>query len=166
MDIMREIELTQGLKAQVDDDLYEELNRFKWCAHKLKLTFYATRTSPKINGKQRTIRMHHEVIGRPPKGLMSDHKDGNGLNNLKSNLRFVTNRQNSQNRKNIQKTSKYPGVSWSKSNKKWYTHIMINRETKSLGHFTNEKEAFEIYRKAVNELNERIIGEIPCNQKI
>ena len=163
---MKKIRLTQNQVALVDDEDFERLNQFKWCAHKLKLTFYATRNSPKINGKRRTIRMHHEIIGRPPVGKMSDHADGNGCNNQRYNLRHVTNRQNCQNKKNIQKTSKYTGVSWSKSNKKWYTHIMINGKTKSLGFFTNEKEAFETYRKAVNELNEKIIGEISCNQRI
>jgi hypothetical protein len=156
---MREIELTQGKTALVDDSDFERLNQFKWFAQKGKITFYARRMSPAINGKQGVINMHHEIIGRPPIGLMSDHEDGNGLNNLKSNLRFVTNRQNSQNKQNIKKTSKYPGIYWHKKGKKWHARIQINGKTKSLGLFTDEREAFEAYRNAVNALGERVIGE-------
>lgn len=100
---MKEIRLTQDQVALVDDCDFERLNKFKWFAHKGRNTYYAQRNSPKINGKQRTIFMHHKVIGKPPVGKMSDHEDGNGCNNQRYNLRHVTNRENSQNRKNIKK---------------------------------------------------------------
>ena len=156
---MKEIQLTQGKVALVDDCYFEKLNQFKWFAQKGKITFYARRMLPAINGKQGMINMHHEIIGRPSKGLMSDHEDGNGLNNQRYNLRFVTNRQNSQNKKNIKTSSIYPGVGWHKKGKKWNARIQVNGKVKSLGLFADERKAFEAYKTAVNKLGETIIGE-------
>ena len=154
---MKEIILTQNQVALVDDDLYEELNQFNWFAQKGRNTFYAKRNSPRVNGKQRTINMHHEVIGKPPVGKMSDHADGNGCNNQRYNLRHVTNRQNCQNLKNIKKTSKYPGIYWFEDRKKWTAQIKINGKGKFLGRFAIEAEAFEAYKQAVEKLDEKVI---------
>lgn len=152
---MKEIQLTQGKVALVNDDMYEELNRYKWCAKKHRNTFYAVRYLPQ--NPNLLIYMHHEVIGRPPKNLMTDHENGDGLRNLKSNLRFVTSRQNCQNRKNIKKTSKYPGVYWHKRDKKWVAMILINKKRKHLGCFIDELEAFGSYKKAVEKLGEKML---------
>jgi len=154
---MKEIQLTQGKTALVDDDMYEELNQYKWFAQKGKITFYAARMSPSINGNRHVIRMHHEVIGIPPNGFMTDHEDGDGLRNLRSNLRHVTSRQNSQNRKNIKKTSEYPGVCWQKNIKKWIAQLRINGKYKHLGYFIEERKAFEAYINAVNSIRETVI---------
>ena len=154
---MKKIFLTQGQVALVDDDMFEELNQYKWYAQKQRNTFYAKRNMLKINGKHTVIRMHHVIEGKPPKGFMTDHKNGQGLDNQRKNLRFVTNRQNQQNRKNACDTSKHPGVSWYKITQKWLVHIVINGTYKHLGYFKDEKEAFEIYRQAVHELGEELL---------
>lgn len=144
---MREIQLTQGQVAIVDNEDFEKLNQFKWFAFKKGNTFYAQRHMPMINGQQPLmIYMHHEVLGKPPVGLETDHKDGDGLHNFRSNLWFVTHRQNMQksNRKN--KSSKFPGVYWHKAANKWQAQIMITGKYKYLGIFTTEVEAFEAYK--------------------
>ncbi len=69
---MREIELTQGKVALVDDEDYDYLSQFNWYARKDGQTFYALRKD-----KQRTVLMHR-VILRPDVGMESDHIDGNG----------------------------------------------------------------------------------------
>jgi len=155
---MKEIELTQGLKAQVDDEDFEELNRFNWCAHKGGNTYYAERKSPRINGDRHIIKMHHVINGFPPKGKMTDHADGNGLHNEKYNLRNVTRRQNSQNIKHAPKTSQYPGVDWLKKYSKWRSRIQINGITKHLGVFVSEIKAFNAYKAAVESTGEKVIG--------
>lgn len=156
---MKEIKLTQGLKAQVDDEDFERLNQYKWYAHKSRNVYYARRMSPTINGKRHIINMHHEILGKPPVGLVSDHIDGDGLKNLRSNLRIVTNRQNCQNRKHTTKTSRYPGVCWGKQNKKWHAQIYINGNFKKLGYFSSETKAFEAYRKTINCIGEEMVGD-------
>ena len=154
---MKEIFLTQGQVALVDDIDYERLNCFKWCAQKDKNTFYARRYLSKKNGKSYMIQMHHEILGIPPKGLITDHRDGNGLNDQRENLRFVTYKQNNQNRKNQESSSKYPGVCWYKTTNKWIANIRINGKQKHLGFFADELEAFEAYRKAVEANGETVI---------
>ena len=157
---MREIQLTQGLVALVDDCDFERLNQVKWCAARNCNTFYAVRHSLRVNGKRHRILMHHEVIGTPPTGLIADHRNGQGIDNRHKNLRFVTNRQNGQNRKNEKTSSKHPGVSWSKTSKKWRAYIQIRRKSKHLGYFTDEKDAFEAYKQAVYDLGEKMIERI------
>lgn len=152
---MKEIELTQGLKAQVDDEDYEYLNQFKWCAHKDTNTFYVKRW---MNDKT-MIAMHHEILGFPPEGKETDHKNGNGLCNLGNNLRFVTHRQNCQNKKNMIKASQYPGVSWHGQSGKWRARIWMDGISKHLGLFAVEANAFDAYQDAINALGETMIGE-------
>jgi len=141
---MREIKLTQGKVAFVDDEDFEELNKFKWYAHKHRNTYYALRGFP--------IRftMHRELIF-VPQGLITDHIDGNGLNNQKSNLRAVTNRVNGQNL-HIKKTSQFPGVYWDKTKQKWKSRIKIKGVLKYIGDFKNEEEAATAYRVTVEVL--------------
>lgn len=40
------------------------------------------------------VKIHHLVVGKPPKGLVTDHINRNKLDNRKDNLRFVTQREN------------------------------------------------------------------------
>ena len=152
---MREIPLTQGKYALVDDEDYGRLKGYKWFARKDKNAFYASRKSPRVNGRQTMIQMHHEVIGQPQKGFETDHRDNNGLNNQRSNLRHVTRRQNQQNRK--YGSSKYPGVSWIKTRRKWLAQITINGINKNLGGFKTELLAFNAYRQAVEQLGEQVV---------
>jgi len=154
---MREIPLTQGKVAQVDDEDYEELRRFKWCAQKNWNTYYAMRRPAAINGKREAIFMHQSIMGRL-NGFEIDHRDGDGLNNQKSNLRHVTHRQNCQNRKNTSETSKYPGISWDNKRNKWYARLRIGSTRRYLGSFTSEMEAFEAYREAVNDIGEKVVS--------
>ena len=155
---MKTISLTQNKKAIVNDIDFEKINKFKWYAHKDGNTFYAIRHAPTINGKRPLIRMHHEVAGKPPKGFVSDHKNGNGLDNRRENLRFVTIRQNGQNQKNRKSTSKYPGVYWDSEHEKWRAGIRINGKTKSLGRFKDEEKAFNAYMEANNNIREEVLG--------
>lgn len=149
---MREIILTQGKVALVDDEDYERINQHKWYAAKNHNTHYATRAPyNKTTKKQSRIKMETVVLGIFPKGLIPDHKDGNGLNNQKSNLRLVTIRQNGQNR-HEQKTSRYPGVHWKKRNKKWVAQVQIEKKMKHLGLFILEEDAFAAYKNAVKTL--------------
>ena len=157
---MKEIFLTQGQVALVDDNMFEELNQFKWQVRKHGKTFYAQRSSSQINDKRYTIHMHHEILGKPPKGFEVDHENGNGLWNLKNNLRFVTHRENCQNRKNQKTSSRFPGIHWDKSRKKWMAKIQINGIYKNLGRFVDEYEAFAAYKYVVNVIGEKVIGDL------
>lgn len=96
---MKEIRLTRGLVALVDDEDFERVNAFKWHAHYSGRTgkkVYAERTVYYKGGGRDTIRMHRFILGLPPRGreLVVDHRDGDGLNNQKSNLETITQEEN------------------------------------------------------------------------
>lgn len=151
---MKEIQLTQGLVALVDDDDFERINQFKWYALKSGQTFYAVRnmrnTEFASNGKRGIYFMHNVIMGF--KGV--DHVSGFGLDNQKINLRSCNQSQNNMNRtinKN-QKTSKYKGVSQINGAKKWRVQIQVNRKITHLGYFTSEADAALAYDVAARKL--------------
>ena len=153
---MREIQLTHGKAAIVDDIDYEWLNQWKWYAHKIGNVVYARRSTRKdegLNGKQ--LKMHQQIIGER-NGFITDHINGNGLDNRRCNLRHVTSRQNQQNRHD-KTTSKYPGVYWRKDRGKWASRIKINGTKKFIGMYENEQDAFNAYCKAVEMLGDTVL---------
>lgn len=150
----KEILLTQNKVAIVDDDDFERLLNYKWQAALMNGIWYAYRRETK--GNRKSIGMHTEIMGQPPSGKMIDHIDGDGLNNKKSNLRFVTRRQNAQNM-HIKKSSKYPGVSYKKRYGTWEAYINFGNKKKCLGSFKTEEMAFSAYKDAVNEIGDTVI---------
>jgi hypothetical protein len=148
---MKKIKLSQGKVTLVDYEDYEYLNQWKWYTQKVKNTFYAIRTD-RTTGKAKTIRIH-QVIMKTPIGMEVDHKDGNGLNNQKYNLRNCTKHQNSMNKKLYENTSsKYKGVSYYPRYQKWVAYITLNRKRIFLGYFSKETEAFDCRRSKAKEL--------------
>ncbi|MDD4321610.1 MAG: HNH endonuclease [Acidaminococcaceae bacterium] len=158
---MKTIKLTRGLEAMVDDEDFDRLNQYKWNAHKdhnnPNDAYYAQRNYREL-GKMITQIMHRE-IANAPRGMQVDHIDGNGLNNCKSNLRIVNNRQNQQNQRK-KKGSGYTGAGWDKKLNKWRAHIRINGKLKHLGYYNDELGAHNAYLTALEELNETYVDEI------
>ena len=144
---MKEINLTQGKVALVDDEDYEYLNQWKWYACKDYKTYYAQRNGY-VNGKRRNIFMH-KVILNPPTGLEVDHIDRDGLNNVRSNLRLATRQQNSFNRRKFGKC-KYIGVTVLKQGKCQYivANIRMGNRRIYLGMFPTEEAAALAYNEA------------------
>jgi hypothetical protein len=143
---MKEITLTKGYIALVDEEDFDELSKFKWHVKIGRHTFYARR-STLINENRPTssILMARQVLRMVDPTCFIDHIDHNGLNNQKSNLRICTHQQNMANnssRKNS--SSKYIGVyfeSWSKRKKKWRANISVNKKHINIGLFFTEEEA-------------------------
>lgn len=152
---MKKIKLTQGKYTIVDDEDYEYLNSFRWCAHKGGNTFYAERHSDldPVTEKRKIISMHR-VIMKTPKGFYTDHINRNGLDNRKENLRICTLGENVKNtRKYSNNTSGYKGVSWSKFANKWRAQIKKDNKKIHLGYFDDKHEANVAYCKAAKELH-------------
>ena len=81
-----------------------------------------------------------------------DHKNGDGLNNTRENLRICTREQNARNRRSVSgSTSKYLGVSWCKDKKRWRAQISAYGKCKKLGRFKTELEAAIIYNIAARK---------------
>jgi hypothetical protein len=163
---MKEIQLTKGYVALVDDEDYDYLSQHKWRAHVCKRTVYAVRlvTEGAIPGKTRkgklaekpkrnAVLMHRSVMDDPSKDLQIDHIDHNGLNNQKSNLRLCSRAGNMQNtRKAInKKTSPYKGVTWNKQKSKFTAQIRINGKMQYLGPYLNDTDAALAYNEAAKK---------------
>jgi len=150
---MREIPLTKGYVALVDDEDYEQAAAFKWSADvrfkadgKTIRVVYATHARPHPTKGQVTQFMHRLVAGVTDSKIHVDHRDHNGLNNQKYNLRHATPVDNGGNRKvSINNTSGYKGVSWNSKLGKWKVDIMVKGKSAFLGYFTDVQEAARRY---------------------
>lgn len=146
---MKKIKLTQGKYALVDDIDFMYLNQWKWHAFKIKNKgiWYASRTV-RLKNRKRFIQLMHRLILNTPKGMESDHINGDGLDNQRSNLRICTRNQNQMNRRKLKGSSKYKGIWWNNWAKKWYAQIQPNNKNIYLGFFNTAKEAARAYNKA------------------
>jgi hypothetical protein len=145
---MREIELTRGKVAVVDDEDYPQLSRYNWFVTKNRANgnWYAGRNSSRLLGKRRTILMHTQILS----GIGADHINGDGLDNRRSNLRLATATQNGANRKlSSNNTSGVSGVWWDMRLKKWRAQIKVNRRMIPLGQFIEKQAAILARQNAV-----------------
>lgn len=151
---MKEIRLTKGQVAIVDDEDFEWLNQWKWLAVKLRSTYYAMRVVYEKSQYKETILMHRLILGLTGRKEIADHKDHNGLNNQKSNLRIATHSENMANRcarKNS--SSKFLGVSKNIKTNKWRAKIQTGGQCVHIGNFTDEKDAAIAYNKKAKEVH-------------
>ena len=162
---MKEIKLSQGKVALVDDEDFEYLNQWKWTAAKGGHTFYAIRNYM-IDGVVTRVYMHRLII-KPEGRSQVDHKDHNGLNNQRSNLREVTHAQNQHNRTTKGFSSKYKGVDFNKRKGKWRARITKNCQQIHLGEYSSPEEAAIVYNKAAITLHGEFahINKIPVCQE-
>lgn len=143
---MKNIPLTQGLYAQIDDIDYELVNGKKWCAVKNRNVWYA------VNGKGAKKMFMHRLILGAMKGQKVDHKDGNGLNNLRNNIRTATASQNGANRQVLsKKSSQYLGVY--KVKEKYQAGCRKDKILYRSQLFEKEKDAANAYNDLALELH-------------
>lgn len=159
---MKEIKLSRGLSAQVDDDDFDYLNQFKWYAQNCgNGRFYAARHLKKDEGLK-VVLMHRVIMGlKHGDKRCIDHINLNELCNIKSNLRICNKSENGANSKKIQnKTSIYKGVfvykqtRFNKTENRmttkeyWCASLRINYKRIHIGYFKTEKDAALAYNEA------------------
>lgn len=154
--------------VMVDDEDYEWLIKWNWSVHVLERTCYPVRTTTS-KGKTTLLYMHNAVMNRTAQELKDDvridHRDHNGLNCQKSNLRRCTHQQNCKNmRSRKNSSSKYLGVGRikdsrkGKRNKIWHAQISVGGKGISLGVYETEQEAAFMYDLAALKYH----GEFGC----
>ena len=147
--LMKEIQLTQGKVALVDDEDFEYLNQWKWYVNKWNSGFYAVR-NVRINKKYvGYVSMHRLLTNNEDKILITDHINGNTLDNRKSNLRICNYSQNNSNRKiHINNKCGYKGVRFIIKSNKYQAGIWHNKKFYYLGLFTDPAQAGKAYNEA------------------
>lgn len=153
---MKKIVLTNGDCTLVDDSDYERLNQFNWYYHDRRKDGggYVVRRQWNFDTKEaRMVTMHREILGCP-EGQHVDHKNGNTLDNRKSNLRICTRSQNQMNRPaQRNNTSGFKGVWAIKGTDKWQAMITVDRKRTYLGVFKDKLEAAKAYNKMAKKLH-------------
>lgn len=144
-----EIPLRNGLVVIVDAEDYEWLSQWKWKAKKGYSTIYAVRRS-----EGHLIFMHRAILGVTDPRILVDHKNRNGLDNRRDNIRVASRAQNMHNRiSSSNNTSGYKGVHWDKRKEKWIAAIGIDGRRKHLGNFDSSEDAARAYDQAARELH-------------
>ena len=138
-----------GKFALVDDIDFEELSSYKW-----HLDSWGYPRTPNRNNPERKMimmRMHRMVL-KPEKKVITDHVNGDTLDNRRSNLRIVTDQQSAFNKGlEIRNKSGYKGVCWSKQRNKWQAKIEVNDKKIYLGFFIDKIDAAKAYNEGATK---------------
>lgn len=149
------IPLTKGQFACVDFDAPAEVFRYKWTLIELRNGLrYARR-----NNRGRSVYLHRVVLGLGACIEQADHKNGNGLDNRRDNLRPCTNTQNQWHiGKRCGGSSRFKGVHRVSDGVPWRARITRHRQVIELGKFTDEEAAARAYDAAAVKYH----GEYAC----
>jgi AP2 domain/HNH endonuclease len=94
--------------------------------------------------------LHHAILGQRKPKTETDHRNGNGLDCRRDNLRTATHKENSRNtRRPRTNTSGYKGAYRYK--KKWAAHISVDGRTLYLGYYATPEEAANAYDNAARK---------------
>ncbi len=150
----KQIPLTQGQTALVDDEDFEWLSQWKWCAQYVPSTanYYAIRNGLDENGACKRLYMHRLILAAQSSQEV-DHINHRTTDNRHANLRLCSRSQNqgNQEKQRCDKSSCFKGVSWCKHNQKWRATIKCHGCYFHLGWFTDELIAALAYNCAALE---------------
>lgn len=140
---MRVIELTRGQVAYCDNSEYQILIQLNWCLDVHKGKLYA-----RARNKGVLVKMHRFIMRVKDPKIYVDHRDSDGLDNQKKNLRKCTPQQNQYN-KGVYKnnTTGSKGVVYHKRNKSWDIQISCDKKRLYLSGFKSKKFASQIYNE-------------------
>lgn len=144
---MKEIRLTRGMVALVDDVDYPHLSLTRWYAQQIGVNWYAVcRLGSGAKPRSSLIATMHMVLMGRRKGFQIDHRDRNGLNNQRGNLRWATASDNLCNRQSRGSSTGFRGVSFQGG--RYVAQIGKNRRVTYLGRFSTAEEAARAYNHA------------------
>jgi hypothetical protein len=150
-----DIPLSRGLWGTVDIEDAPSVLVHRWFAWRCPTnrTFYVMRNLKVEDGanKRGTIRLHRFFLQCGPTEE-GDHRDGNGLNNRRSNLRTCLRRENAKNQQlAVTNRSGFKGVHFCNTWKRWIARIHYDSKMTFLGHFKNPVEAAMAYDEAAKK---------------
>jgi len=146
----KQIPLTRGYVAIVDDDDFDEVSQYKWHAVTKGGFPYAVRGVGKRPNRGKVSL--HRVLLNAPDGMEVDHRNGDTLDCRRENLRLATHRQNAANRTlTPQSRSGFKGVYWYARDSRWAAQIRVAGTKMFLGYFEFAEDAARIYDDAARE---------------
>jgi len=141
---VKQIPLTRGKFALVDDEDYELLARYKWHAMGDERKGWCAATMGSRPNRKKIV-MHRFILDAPA-GMEVDHINGDSLDNQRANIRLCSSAENSRNRgKQANNTSGYKGVFWRKGLEKWQARIRTDGVVVFLGSYDTPEEAARAY---------------------
>lgn len=145
-----DVPLSRGYTAIVDAVDAPEVLIFKWYALSVRRNIYAARNVKRPDGSRSTVLMHKQLTGY----AITDHVNGDGLDNRRFNLREATVGDNCRNqRRPKNNTSGYKGVHWYKRDGKWRAQISAVGRHVHLGSFALSEDAARAYDAAAREMH-------------
>ena len=141
------VPLTQSKFALVDEQDRWVLG-YPWHYKECRNCEYAARRED-----GHSLYLHRQILGLTPADSFGvDHRDGDGLNNRRTNLRLASHQQNLQNQRPRGGSSPFRGVCWDESRKKWIVTVRFGARREYLGRFNSEHEAALAYNLRAREL--------------
>jgi hypothetical protein len=128
---MKEIPLTKGKVAVIDDEDYERVAALKW-----------TYGGGGYAHRRGNVYLHRFILGEVPDGMVVDHINRDKLDNRRANLRITTQSVNVFNTP-LRKDNKsgVKGICWNKQYRRWQVEAKLNKERFPLGYFVDLKDA-------------------------
>ena len=145
----------------------DKISKYNWCVLQASAQpgkFYVFTMVPHPAGgwyhapsgrqRRKTSLFLHQLIMETPKGMVTDHINGDPLDNRKQNLRICTQAENVRNRRaGKNNTSGFKGVSWHKRTNSWHARIDHNKKPIHIGCFEDKEEAARAYDRKAIELH-------------
>jgi len=141
--------ISQGYTALVDADDYPRVREHRWHASRIHRTVYASSVI-----KNKNTYLHRFILDVTDQHAEIDHRDGDGLNNTRCNLRLARHSQNLANQRlSVANTSGYKGVVWLKVGRKWRAQTKHRGKFIDIGQFSTAVEAAHAYDAFMSNLH-------------
>lgn len=147
------VKITKGLHVVIDIEDYERVAEHRWHAHIVGNNKYARKTA-RIDGRKLNVPMQRVILGIRDSRIV-DHRNGDGLDNRKANLRIASKQNNNINiRPRRGCKSQYKGVLFESRRKAWVARIQHDGKSYHLGQYGTEQDAARAYNYAASLLFE------------